>query len=285
MHNTSYSLTLTVHSPTKSNKGKWRKCAKSDYVIEAGLIWERNRCPGSDTQVACHGCTVHLVREAPGSKPRRGTPIFGPLAFQGDSLETKKGAWELGLKWQITNYHCHDCSCNLGLSYVNVTRRCMVPQLFMISIKNITVIINKAKLPTSSLLTHVPPQSLASRVQICLSVSHTDIERRSQKNPILLRVMASSAMGLKLGVFGSLPTTHTRKQTQTKCVHNYCTPCGVLRMFIFTLGPQYIRTRWIMNILIVGKTWIGAPCRNEDGAGSGISCLYLWYRRAKCSTF
>ena len=40
-------LTLTVHSPTKSNKGKWRKCAKSDYVIEAGLIWERNRCPGS----------------------------------------------------------------------------------------------------------------------------------------------------------------------------------------------------------------------------------------------
>ena len=98
MHNTSYSLTLTVHSPTKSNKGKWRKCAKSDYVIEAGLIWERNRCPGSDTRVACHGCTEHLVREAPGSKPRWRTPIFGPLPFRGDSLETKKGAWELGLK-------------------------------------------------------------------------------------------------------------------------------------------------------------------------------------------
>ena len=41
--------------------------------------------------------TVHLVREAPGSKPRRGTPIFGPLPLRGDSLETKKGAWELGL--------------------------------------------------------------------------------------------------------------------------------------------------------------------------------------------
>ena len=92
-----YPLTLTVHSPTKSKKGKWRKCAKSDYVIEAGLIWERNRCPGSDTRVTCHGCTVHLVREGPGSKPRRGTPIFGPLPFRGDSLETKKGAWELGL--------------------------------------------------------------------------------------------------------------------------------------------------------------------------------------------
>ena len=27
-----------------------------------------------------------------------GTPIFGPLPFRGDSLETKKGAWELGLR-------------------------------------------------------------------------------------------------------------------------------------------------------------------------------------------
>ena len=68
-------LTLTVHSPTKSNKGKWRKCAKSDYVIEAGLIWERNRCPGSDTRVACHGWTVHCGAGVPGSKPR-GNPHF-----------------------------------------------------------------------------------------------------------------------------------------------------------------------------------------------------------------
>ena len=97
-------LTLTVHSPTKSNKGKWRKCAKSDYIIEAGLIWERNRYPGSYTRVACHGCTVHLVREAPGSKPRWGTPIFGPLPFRGDSLEMKKGAWELGLTMHNTSY-------------------------------------------------------------------------------------------------------------------------------------------------------------------------------------
>ena len=112
-------LTLTVHSPTKSNKGKWRKCAKSDYVIEAGLIWERNRCPGSDTRVACHGCTVHLVREAPGSKPRRGTPIFGPLPFRGDSLETKKGAWELGLL--IKTIDCSDPylkNC-LAVAYLN----------------------------------------------------------------------------------------------------------------------------------------------------------------------
>ena len=97
MHNTSSTLTLTVHSPTKSNKGKWRKCAKSDYVIEAGLIWERNRCPGSDTRVACHGWTVHCG--AGGSPVRNpgGTPIFWPLPFRGDRLETKKGARELGL--------------------------------------------------------------------------------------------------------------------------------------------------------------------------------------------
>ena len=74
-------LTLTVHSPTKSNKGKWRKCAKSDYIIEAGLIWERNRCPGSDTPVACHGCTVHcgaggLRFETQGGNPHFWTPPF-----------------------------------------------------------------------------------------------------------------------------------------------------------------------------------------------------------------
>ena len=38
-----------------------------------------------------------VVREVPGSKPRGGTPIFETLPFRGDSLETKKGAWELGL--------------------------------------------------------------------------------------------------------------------------------------------------------------------------------------------
>ena len=42
--------------------------------------------------------------EAPGWKPRRGTPIFGPLPFRGDSLETKKGARELGLRMHNTSY-------------------------------------------------------------------------------------------------------------------------------------------------------------------------------------
>ena len=71
-------LTLTVHSPTKSNNGKWRKCAKSDYVIEAGLIWEQNRCPGSDTQVACHGWTVHCGVGGPRFETQGEPPFFGP---------------------------------------------------------------------------------------------------------------------------------------------------------------------------------------------------------------
>ena len=35
----SYSLTQTVHRPTESNKGKWRKYATSNYIIGAGIIW------------------------------------------------------------------------------------------------------------------------------------------------------------------------------------------------------------------------------------------------------
>ena len=78
MHSTSPTLTLTVHSPTKSNKGKWRKCAKSDYVIEAGLIWEQNCCPGSDTRVACHGWTVHCGAGGPRFKTQGEPPFFDP---------------------------------------------------------------------------------------------------------------------------------------------------------------------------------------------------------------
>ena len=65
-----FSLTLTL-SPTKSNKGKWKKCAKSHYVIEAGITWARNCCPGSATQVTCRGWTVHC-----GARDPRGEPSF-----------------------------------------------------------------------------------------------------------------------------------------------------------------------------------------------------------------
>ena len=51
--------------------------------------------------------------------------------------------------------------------------------------------------------------------------------------PIPPCVMASSAMELKLVVFGFLQT-----QTHYKCVHDLCALCRVLHMFNFTLRPQ-----------------------------------------------
>ena len=66
---------------------------------------------------------------------------------------------------------------------------------------------------------------------------HTDKDRVEMSQPqiykgdsrpcILPLVMASSAMGLKLGVFRFLPTTLAKKQTQNKSRHNLRTPCRV----------------------------------------------------------
>ena len=109
-------LTVTLSNPTKPNKGKWRKCVKSDYLVEGGLIWARNRCLGSDTWVACCRWTVHCGAGSPRFESV-GTPLFWPLPFWGDSLKMKKGARELGLKgrasikisWGHTQVHT---SCN-----------------------------------------------------------------------------------------------------------------------------------------------------------------------------
>ena len=90
--------------------------------------------------------------------------------------------------------------------------------------------------------------------------------------------MASSDMELQLGVFGFC-WPHTRKQTWTKCGRDLRAPCGILRVFIFMLRSQYTRTWQNHGYFDRGKTWIppiGAPCRNKDGTGSGISGAYLW---------
>ena len=79
-----FTLTLTLLSPTKSDKikGKWRKCAKSHYVIEAGIVWARNHCPGSDSWAACQGWTVHCGARDPrfvsggGGEPHFWIPPF-----------------------------------------------------------------------------------------------------------------------------------------------------------------------------------------------------------------
>ena len=65
-----------------------------------------------------------------------------------------------------------------------------------------------------------------------------------------------------------------------KCIFKY--DCVGKNLVTFSLYVQcwiYTCTWRIMVILIVGKsqiTPIGAPCRDKNGAGCGISGLYLW---------
>ena len=49
---------------------------------------------------------------------------------------------------------------------------------------------------------------------------------------------------------------HSRKETQTKCVHHLRALCCVSQVFIFTRRPQYIHTWRITVSLIVGKPWL-----------------------------
>ena len=86
-------------------------------------------------------------------------------------------------------------------------------------------------------------------------------------------------MELQLRVFGFYQP-RMWKQMQTKCAHDICAPCCASCLFIFKLRPQHIYTWRITVILIMGKTIIsptGVPCRDKDGAGSGIAGLYLWH--------
>ena len=115
---------------------------------------------------------------------------------------------------------------------------------------------------------------------ICIFI--IDVHGRSQTIPP--SVMASSAIyWLKLGVFGFLPTTHAKIDTTQMC------PWSLPSMRRFTyvylhaktvVDAGDIRTWQTTVILIKGKTQrppIWAPCRNQDGAGSGIFRVYLWY--------
>ena len=89
-------LTQTIHSPTKHNKGKWRKWAKSDYIIEAGLIhmgtkslpvqWRPSGVPG----VAVHSGAGDPQFES------RGKPPFLDPSFPKRELGVQ--AWYLLLR-------------------------------------------------------------------------------------------------------------------------------------------------------------------------------------------
>ena len=90
--------------------------------------------------------------------------------------------------------------------------------------------------------------------------------------------MASSAMGLKFGVFGFLQTTHakTMRPQSSHAVQHFT------RVYLHArtaINTGDIRT-WRTTIVLITKNTqrppIWAPCRNKDGAGSGISGVYLW---------
>ena len=75
---------------------------------------------------------------------------------------------------------------------------------------------------------------------------------------------------LQSGVFGFLPTTHTRKQMQTKHVPNLRAPWGISYVFIFTFRPHAgdIHTWQIKGYFDLGKTWIspvGVPMPGGNG--------------------
>ena len=96
------------------------------------------------------------------------------------------------------------------------------------------------------------------------------------------RVVTSSAMGLELGVFGFLPTTYVKTNATQMRPRSLRAVRRFTRVYLHAqtaVDAGDIRTWQTMVILISGKTWRPpnwAPCRNQDGAGSGISCVYLW---------
>ena len=94
--------------------------------------------------------------------------------------------------------------------------------------------------------------------------------------------MALSAMGLNLGVFGFFPTTQAKanaKQMRSWSVH----AARILTHVFFMLRPQYMlvtyapdepRLFWLREKTRRPPNW--APFRDQNGAGSGISGVYMW---------
>ena len=91
--------------------------------------------------------------------------------------------------------------------------------------------------------------------------------------------MALLTMGLNLGVFGFF-ADHTRKRMQTN-VFTIFARCAVF-LHVSCLhaqtavhaGNKHLRNHGYFDY--GGKPRIQPPCRDQDGAGSGISGLYLW---------
>ena len=61
-------------------------------------------------------------------------------------------------------------------------------------------------------------------------------------------VVTSSAMGIKLGVFGFLPTTHAI-QVQNKCVHDLRAPCSIIMHIYLHAQTAVDLCRWHTHLM------------------------------------
>ena len=114
-----------------------------------------------------------------------------------------------------------------------------------------------------------------------ISSSGPQIYTEDPRPPIPLRVKALSVVvGLNLKVFGFLPTMQAEEETQNQCVHDLCAPCSVSRIFYLhaqtAVDASDIGTyQTVVNLITRKRPPIWAPCRDNDGAGSGLSGVYI----------
>ena len=124
---------------------------------------------------------------------------------------------------------------------------------------------------------------------VASTVSFVDPNHRyTREIPDLLyrpRVMVSSAMGLKLKVFGFVPTTHAKNKRKTNASTIFV--CRAAFYACLSLCSDSSRRRWHtllknQDYFDYGKTQrppIWAPYRDKNGACSGISLVYLWSKQ------
>ena len=103
------------------------------------------------------------------------------------------------------------------------------------------------------------------------------------------RVMASSAMGLKLEIFGFLLTTRAKTHAKQMCQGS---SCHAAFYACLSSHSDHCRCRWHRYLTnhFYFDYWrppISAPCRNQDGTGSRNACFIsmgytqVWGRRSQ----
>ena len=109
------------------------------------------------------------------------------------------------------------------------------------------------------------------------------IYTRDPRPPVPARVMVSSAMGSIWGSSGFC-WSRTQKQMQNRCPRSLHTMQHFMHAFIITLRLQHDAVKYAPNnpdYFYNGKnlkTPKFSPRQDQDGAGSGISGLYLWLK-------